>query len=141
MSIDAIQYLAVSPEEQTSQRCKQNAEDEESWKHRLCGQDRLPCLQTLLLERGVYQQKDKKVEMSVQSSVDVQEVPFLPWLKLSSEHSVIVMDMSFVCFPGHTWWPVLWWFIHHGGRCRMKGAVDVVVVSEKRKGEKKGRWM
>ena len=71
------------------------------------------------------------------SSLVFKESLFLPWLKFSSEHSVNMMDMSFACSPGHTWWPVLWWFIHYGGRCWMKGAVDVVVFDEESKSERK----
>ena len=43
------------PYEKASYGCEENANDEEGWKHGFGGEDRLPCLQSLLLEGSIYE--------------------------------------------------------------------------------------
>lgn len=52
-SIVCAAYQAAAPDEQPSNRRKQDPDDEKSRKHRFGGENRLPCLQTLLLESRI----------------------------------------------------------------------------------------
>lgn len=54
-------HLVVPPDKESTQRCKENAHDEEGGQHRLGCEDGLPCLQALLLEGSVYLQTSTNV--------------------------------------------------------------------------------